>query len=41
MSRVFVGKHFFGDVLVGFAVGLLAGWLLAQLARLIIRRFRL
>ena len=41
MSRVFVGKHFFGDVMVGFAVGLLAGWLLAQLARLIIGRLRL
>jgi len=41
MSRVFVGKHFFGDVMVGFAVGLLAGWALARLGRLVIDRFRL
>ena len=41
MSRVFVGKHFFGDVCVGFAVGLLAGWALAMLGRWIIGRLRL
>ena len=35
LSRVFVGKHFLGDVLVGFAVGLLAGWLFARLTRLL------
>jgi len=33
MSRVFVGKHFLGDVLAGFCVGLLFGWLLGLLAR--------
>ena len=38
ISRVFVGKHFLGDVLVGFAVGLLAGWLFASLARLVTAR---
>ena len=27
MSRVFVGKHFLGDVLIGFIAGLLFGWL--------------
>lgn len=31
LSRVFVGKHFLGDVLTGFAVGLLFGWLLGRL----------
>ena len=41
MSRVFVGKHFFGDVCVGFAVGLLAGWALAMLGRWIIGLLRL
>ena len=29
ISRVFVGKHFVGDVLTGFCVGLLFGWLCA------------
>lgn len=38
ISRVFVGKHFFGDVVVGFAIGLLFGWLCALLARAVIRR---
>lgn len=34
VSRVFVGKHFLGDVLVGFAVGALFGWLCGSVARL-------
>ena len=38
ISRVFVGKHFLGDVLAGFCVGLLVGWLMAAAARLLIRR---
>ena len=38
LSRIFVGKHFLGDVLVGFAVGALAGWAMAGLASLVIRR---
>ena len=32
ISRVFVGKHFLGDVLVGFGVGALVGWDVARLA---------
>ena len=32
ISRIFVGKHFLGDVLVGFAVGALVGWAVASLA---------
>ena len=35
MSRIFLGRHFFGDILVGAAVGLLLGWLFA----LVYRRF--
>ena len=38
LSRIFVGKHVLGDVLVGFAVGALAGWAMAGLASLVIRR---
>ena len=41
ISRVFVGKHFLGDVLVGFCAGLFFGWLLARLAGWLIRRMRL
>lgn len=37
ISRVFVGKHFFGDVMVGFAVGVLAGWALPFIASRILR----
>lgn len=33
MSRVFVGRHFFGDVLAGFAVGLLFGWVCSRIGR--------
>ncbi|MBQ9185983.1 MAG: phosphatase PAP2 family protein [Bacteroidales bacterium] len=38
ISRIFVGKHFLGDVLTGFAVGLLAGWIFSLLARWAIRK---
>ena len=41
ISRIFVGKHFLGDVLVGFTVGLLIGWLMARLARCAIARWNL
>ena len=32
ISRVFVGKHYLGDVLAGAAVGILAGYFFARLA---------
>lgn len=41
LSRVFVGKHFLGDVLVGFAVGALAGWAMASIASLAVRVLKL
>ena len=36
VSRIFVGKHYLGDVIVGAAVGILFGWLFARLARWIV-----
>lgn len=41
LSRVFVGKHFLGDVLTGAAVGLLIGWLFGRLARWAIEKYSL
>ena len=41
LSRIFAGQHFLGDIIVGTAVGILAGWGMASLARLAIRRLRL
>lgn len=41
VSRIFVGKHFLGDVLVGFFVGLVFGWLFYRIGRAVINRFRL
>lgn len=38
LSRIFVGKHFLGDVIVGLALGALFAWLFISLARLVIRR---
>ena len=32
VSRIFVGKHYLGDVLAGILVGSLAGWIFARLA---------
>ena len=32
ISRIFVGKHYLGDVIVGILVGSPAGWLFARLA---------
>lgn len=41
ISRIFVGKHFLGDVLVGFVVGLVIGYAFARVGRWIIGRFSL
>lgn len=38
LSRIFVGKHFFGDVLVGFAAGALIGFLFGWLGQFICRK---
>lgn len=38
VSRVFVGKHFFGDVLVGAMVGCVIGYAISKLATLAARR---
>lgn len=38
ISRVFVGRHYLGDVLVGFAVGAAAGIAFGYLATYLIRR---
>ena len=37
-SRIFVGKHFAGDVMVGFAVGAFIGLAFSKLASLIVSR---
>lgn len=37
-SRIFVGKHFFGDVMVGFAVGAIFGSIFAGIASKFIRK---
>ena len=39
LSRVFVGKHYLGDVLVGALAGLLIGYLAGLAARWVINRF--
>lgn len=40
VSRIFVGKHFFGDVIVGSMVGLAAGAAFGFLARYLISRMK-
>ena len=40
ISRIFVGKHYLGDVIVGIIVGSLAGYAFARLAHLFCRRIR-
>lgn len=40
ISRIFVGRHYLGDVLVGILVGSLAGYLFARLVALICRHIR-
>lgn len=39
VSRIFVGKHFLGDIIVGICVGTLAGLAFGTLAKVIIKRF--
>lgn len=41
VSRIFVGKHYLGDVLVGIVVGLLAGCAFAWIARMVIKRYQI
>lgn len=38
VSRIFVGKHFLGDVLAGILIGSVIGYFVAMLARHIIRK---
>lgn len=38
VSRIFVGKHFLGDVIVGTFIGMAAGFAFSLLARYIIKR---
>ena len=37
VSRIFVGKHYLGDVIVGTIVGLTIGYFVGMLARYIIQ----
>lgn len=39
MSRVFVGKHYLGDVIVGSIVGLAAGFAFGYLAKLVCNKY--
>jgi undecaprenyl-diphosphatase len=39
ISRIFVGKHYLGDVIVGILVGSIAGWLFAWLAGWLCKKF--
>jgi undecaprenyl-diphosphatase len=39
VSRIFVGKHYLGDILVGSLVGIAAGFLFANIARIIISKY--
>lgn len=39
ISRIFVGKHFLGDVIVGICIGILAGWAFGNLSKLTIKKF--
>lgn len=40
ISRIFVGRHYLGDVLVGIMVGTLAGYTFARIAGLFIKKIR-
>ena len=39
LSRVFVGKHYLGDILAGALIGAAAGFAFASIARIIITRY--
>ena len=39
ISRIFVGKHYLGDVIMGICIGILAGLFFAWLARMIVKRY--
>ncbi len=41
ISRVFVGKHYLGDVLAGSVIGVIAGYLFATLASSICKKIRM
>lgn len=38
-SRIFVGKHYFGDVLVGAVVGIVIGYFVGMLTRYLIQKY--
>ena len=39
ISRIFVGKHYLGDVIVGIIVGYLAGMAFGKLARWVMKKY--
>lgn len=39
VSRIFVGKHYLGDVIVGAAIGMTIGYLLGSLSSFLIRKY--
>ncbi len=39
LSRIFVGKHYMGDIIAGALIGAATGFLFATLAKLIIRKY--
>lgn len=39
LSRVFVGKHYLGDIIAGAFIGAAAGFIFASIARLIIKKY--
>lgn len=41
VSRIFVGKHYLGDIIVGTIIGMAAGYAFAVTARWLIRRYEL
>lgn len=39
LSRVFVGKHYLGDIIAGAFIGAAAGFIFASIARLVIKKY--